>query len=91
MPEGGAYETVGGYMMAGLGRVAEVGDKVEAEGGILEVERMDGRRIDRIKFIPEERTPADELTPVSDSRESGRGGRGSRIGRTDRAAGEVTR
>lgn len=91
VPEGGAYETVGGYMMAVLGRVAEVGDKVEAEGGILEVERMDGRRIDRIKFIPEERTPADQLTPVSDSRESGRGGRGSRIGRTDRAAGEVTR
>lgn len=94
VPEGGAYETVGGYMMAVLGRVPEVGDKVEVDGGILEVERMDGRRIDRIKFIPEERTPADELTPVSDSRESGRGGRSGRIGRighTDRAAGGVSR
>lgn len=90
VPEDGAYETVGGYMMAVLGRVAEVGDVVETDEGILEVERMDGRRIDRIKWVPQERTPADELTPVEE-KESGRGGRSSRIGNSDRAAGEVTR
>jgi hypothetical protein len=42
-------------VMSVLGRVAEVGDRVEAEGGTLEVERMDGRRVDRVKFIPAER------------------------------------
>lgn len=52
VPEDGSYDTVGGYVMARLGRVAEVGDSVEAEGGTLVVERMDGRRVDRVKFIP---------------------------------------
>ncbi|MDI3329985.1 MAG: hemolysin family protein [Micrococcus sp.] len=56
VPEDGSYDTVGGYVMAVLGRVAEVGDAVEAEGGTLVVERMDGRRVDRVKFIPAERT-----------------------------------
>ncbi|QCU78442.1 HlyC/CorC family transporter [Citricoccus sp. SGAir0253] len=52
VPEDGSYDTVGGYVMARLGRVAEVGDAVEADGGTLVVERMDGRRVDRVKFIP---------------------------------------
>jgi len=52
VPEDGSYDTVGGYVMARLGRVAEVGDVVEADGGTLVVERMDGRRVDRVKFIP---------------------------------------
>ena len=52
VPEDGSYDTVGGYVMSMLGRVAEVGDSVEAEGGTLVVERMDGRRVDRVKFIP---------------------------------------
>lgn len=54
VPDESGYETVGGYMMAVLGRIAEVGDRVEVTGGVLEVERMDGRRIDRISFIPVE-------------------------------------
>lgn len=52
VPEDGSYETVGGYIMACLGRVAAVGDTVDVDGGRLRVERMDGRRIDRVKFIP---------------------------------------
>jgi CBS domain containing-hemolysin-like protein len=39
--------------MAQLGRVAEVGDEVEIDGGTLRVERMDGRRVDRIRFVPD--------------------------------------
>lgn len=53
VPEDGDYETVAGFMMAKLGKVAEVGDQVTIDGGVLRVERMDGRRVDRIKFIPE--------------------------------------
>jgi CBS domain containing-hemolysin-like protein len=30
-----------------------VGDEVEIEGGVLRVERMDGRRVDRVRFKPE--------------------------------------
>jgi Hemolysins and related proteins containing CBS domains len=52
VPEDGPYETVAGWMMAELGRVAEQGDTVEIEAGTFRVERMDGRRIDRIRFTP---------------------------------------
>ncbi|VXB15385.1 CBS domain containing-hemolysin-like protein [Citricoccus sp. K5] len=52
VPEDGSYDTVGGYIMAVLGRVAEAGDTVAADGGTLVVERMDGRRVDRVKFVP---------------------------------------
>ena len=52
VPEDGAYETVAGYLMAQLGRVAVVGDQVEISGGVLVVERMEGRRVDRIRFVP---------------------------------------
>jgi CBS domain containing-hemolysin-like protein len=57
VPEDGSYETVAGYLMARLGRVAAVGDEVEIDGGVLRVERMDGRRVDRIRFIPEVLVP----------------------------------
>ena len=52
VPEDGAYETVGGYILARLGRLAEVGDVVDVDGGTLTVERMDGRRIERVRFDP---------------------------------------
>jgi CBS domain containing-hemolysin-like protein len=44
--------------MSVLGRIAEVGDTVEIEAGVFRVERMDGRRIDRMRFTPT--VPADE-------------------------------
>lgn len=47
-----AFETMGGFMMDRLGRIPEVGDTVPIETGILEVERMDHRRVDRILFTP---------------------------------------
>ncbi len=52
VPDESSYETVGGFMMAVLGRIPLVGDLMEIDGGTLEVERMDGRRIDRIRFLP---------------------------------------
>jgi CBS domain containing-hemolysin-like protein len=53
IPENGAYETVGGYLMSVLGKIPSAGDSVEIDGGVLKVERMDGRRVDRVRFIPE--------------------------------------
>ncbi|MFM6939788.1 MAG: hemolysin family protein [Rhodoluna sp.] len=52
VPANGAYETVAGFMMSQLGRIPSVGDLVEIEDGILKVERMDGRRVDRVRFSP---------------------------------------
>jgi CBS domain containing-hemolysin-like protein len=50
VPEGDVYDTVGGFLMSTLERIPVVGDTVELEGGTLEVARMDGRRVDRVKF-----------------------------------------
>jgi CBS domain containing-hemolysin-like protein len=52
VPADGAYETVAGFMMSALGRIPSVGDTVEIEDGALKVERMDGRRVDRVRFSP---------------------------------------
>ena len=40
-------------ILAQLGRVAKVGDEIKIDGGTLRVERMDARRIDRIRFSPD--------------------------------------
>ena len=52
IPEEGPYETVGGFMMSELGRLPLVGDTVAVESGELRVERLDGRRIDRVRYTP---------------------------------------
>jgi CBS domain containing-hemolysin-like protein len=52
VPADGAYETVAGFLMSELGRIPSVGDEVEIEDGALRVERMDGRRVDRVRFTP---------------------------------------
>ena len=52
VPDDGAYETVAGFMMSALGRIPSVGDEVQIEDGVLRVERMDGRRVDRVRFTP---------------------------------------
>jgi CBS domain containing-hemolysin-like protein len=60
VPEDGSYETVAGFLMAQLGRVAAVGDEVQIESGLLRVERMDGRRVDRIRFVPDVKVVVEE-------------------------------
>ncbi len=49
VPEDGAYETLGGLVMAELGRIPVVGDVVEVPGAVLRVEAMDGRRVERLR------------------------------------------
>lgn len=48
-----AYETVAGFILFHLGRIAGLGDEVEIDSGRLVVLAIDGRRIDRIQFIPD--------------------------------------
>ena len=52
VPEDGPYETVAGFVMSELGRLPRNDDEIAVEGGVLKVVRMDGRRIDRIRFTP---------------------------------------
>lgn len=60
VPDNASYETVAGFLMSALGRIPAVGDEVKIENGILRVERMDGRRIDRVRFTPESIEVSDE-------------------------------
>ncbi|WP_203580507.1 hemolysin family protein [Microbacterium hibisci] len=66
IPEGDVYDTVGGYIMSVLERIPAVGDSVEIEDGTIEVQRMEGRRVDRVRFTP---TPM----PHEDATEGGDG------------------
>jgi len=52
VPEEGPYETVAGWLMSELGRLPAVGDTVEIDGGVFRIERLEGRRIDRVRFTP---------------------------------------
>ncbi len=52
VPEDGPWETVGGFLMAELGRLPQVGDTIEIATGSFRIERLDGRRIDRVRFTP---------------------------------------
>jgi CBS domain containing-hemolysin-like protein len=45
------YDTVGGLIMARLGRIPRVGDRVEAPGYQFRVVAMDGRRVDRVLVL----------------------------------------
>jgi CBS domain containing-hemolysin-like protein len=75
VPDDGPYETVAGYVMDELGRLPVVGDEVLVDGGTLRVERLDGRRIDRIRFTPEPDEGAD-AEPGADTEHGAGPGRG---------------
>nr|WP_228512183.1 hemolysin family protein [Clavibacter sp. VKM Ac-2872] len=65
IPDEGPYETAAGFVMSELGRLPVVGDELELETGTLRVERLDGRRIDRIRFTP---VPVPVATAVGSTR-----------------------
>ncbi|QIM16151.1 HlyC/CorC family transporter [Leucobacter insecticola] len=51
IPEDDEYDTVAGFVLRELGRIPETGDEVTLpDVGTLRVERMDGRRIARLRF-----------------------------------------
>ena len=72
VPDGPAYETIGGYVMACLGRVPVVGDEVSVAGWSLHVTAIDGRRVDRLRITPARSQPGE----VGGIRPSGRSGGG---------------
>ena len=49
LPEG-EFDTISGLVLAGLGRMAAPGDQVEVDGARLTVERVQGRRIMRVRI-----------------------------------------
>ena len=58
IPDGPAYETVGGCVMSTLGRVPTVGDTVPADGWTARVADMDGHRVDRVRLERDDPAPS---------------------------------
>jgi putative hemolysin len=56
--EAGAYHTIGGFVMARLGRVPRTADTFEWGGLKFEVMDMDGRRIDKVLVMRKPTQPA---------------------------------
>jgi len=57
----GSSDTVGGFVIEQLGRLARVGDKIEVDGHVLTVTALDRRRIDQVLVSPE-RVTSDEAS-----------------------------
>jgi putative hemolysin len=60
LPEG-PYATLGGYVMAALGRLPVAGDVVEHDGFRLDIAEVDGRRAARIRIVPPQDGAADPV------------------------------
>ena len=58
LPEG-PYATLGGFVMAELGRLPKAGDVVEHDGTRLTVVRTEGRRAARVRVTPSAAPPED--------------------------------
>lgn len=47
-----AYDTIAGYTLGKMGRIPKVKEKVECDQVTIQIEAMDGMRIDRLKLTP---------------------------------------
>jgi CBS domain containing-hemolysin-like protein len=63
-PEGERVHTVAGAVLASLGRLPRVGDRVVLDGRTLEVTVMEGRRIARVKVLPKPSSQAKPAPPL---------------------------
>jgi CBS domain containing-hemolysin-like protein len=47
------YDSIGGLVFGTLGRMPVAGDEVTVEGGLMRVAAMEGRRVQRVLYVPE--------------------------------------
>lgn len=52
LPERDGYTTIAGFLMSEAGRVLNVGDEIVHPSGTFRIEKVDGKRIIRVRFIP---------------------------------------
>jgi CBS domain containing-hemolysin-like protein len=64
LPEDEGYTTIAGFLMARAGRVLAEGDTVDSDRGVFKVERMDNRRIRRVRFTPSAKHSDTTLVPL---------------------------
>lgn len=61
----GTSDTIAGYVVERLGRLAKVGDSIEAEDAIIQVTALDRRRISELRVTKASADPEGEGTSVS--------------------------
>ncbi|MDN5789430.1 MAG: hemolysin family protein [Micrococcales bacterium] len=71
IPDHHTYETTGGFVMETLGRVPMVGDVVHVPGWTIHVVGMEGRRIDRLRFVPDPDPDSDPNSTAPPAAEPG--------------------
>src|SRR5690606_16239636 len=54
IPDTGGYETIAGFVVNEVGRVPQVGDKVEMDSGELIVTDMDGAAVTTVEYVPDD-------------------------------------
>jgi len=59
--ESGDYDSVGGYVHAMLGKIAEEGDSFQSGRAKWVVEKVKGRRIETVRLISDERWPRESM------------------------------
>ncbi|SEQ70218.1 hemolysin family protein [Microlunatus flavus] len=64
VPADDEYETVAGFVTDALDRIPEVGDEVDLDQGVLRVERVDGHRVERLRFTPTLSEPGESAHDV---------------------------
>jgi CBS domain containing-hemolysin-like protein len=57
LPEHEGFTTVAGFLMAQAGRLLKEGESINYNGGRFVVERLEGRRIRRVRLIPDTNQP----------------------------------
>jgi CBS domain containing-hemolysin-like protein len=77
IPDGDDYDTAAGLVLMRLGRMPVVGDEIELDDGSrLRVERLDGRRISRLRYLgpptPEPENENPEASPSGTETEAPR-------------------
>jgi len=60
------YDTLAGYMLGRLGRLAQVGDTVMVDGVRFQVEALDGRRVSRVSVTPVAQARRPQPAPASE-------------------------
>jgi CBS domain containing-hemolysin-like protein len=64
LPEEAGYTTLAGFLLAQAGRLLKSGEAIEYEGSLFTVERIDRRRIRRIRFTPAQKASAQALSAL---------------------------
>lgn len=52
LPEDESYTTIAGFLLARAGHLLKLGETVDDAAGVFQIERLDRRRISRIRFTP---------------------------------------